>query len=165
MVGNPKNLSDLRRIEAALRVTCARCGRTGLYDRETLLADRMTHQLPTDWESMKTGFQCECGARDSHLLPVPFADNVPELRRRRNENVLINLALQILRDAAYRSSSQAVGTVEVRLALRVLSPFVRDQNTLIEFWRSATEEPRHPWTSCTALTTGSSSGCSIGAIR
>ena len=38
--------------------------------------------------------------------------------------------------------------IEVRLALRVLRPFVREQRLLSEFWRAAIAEPRHPWASC-----------------
>ncbi|QQV78015.1 hypothetical protein H5J25_04545 [Sphingomonas aliaeris] len=61
---------------------------------------------------------------------------------------MINLALQILQDAAHRSSSEGVGTVEVRLALHVLRPFTKDSASLIEFWTAATAQPRHPWTGC-----------------
>ncbi|MEH3103721.1 MAG: hypothetical protein PGN12_07420 [Sphingomonas phyllosphaerae] len=53
-----------------------------------------------------------------------------------------------MREAAQRSAREAVGTIEVRLALNVLRPFVREQRLLTEFWKAATAEPRHPWTSC-----------------
>lgn len=45
-------------------------------------------------------------------------------------------------------ADEAVGTVEVRLALHVLRPLVRDRRLLNEFWHAATSEIRHPWTSC-----------------
>ena len=55
---------------------------------------------------------------------------------------------QILREAAQRSAQEPVGTIEVRLALHVLRPFMGEQRLLVGFWSAATAEPRHPWTSC-----------------
>lgn len=78
----------------------------------------------------------------------PFSDNANELKRRRAETALINLALEVLHRAAARPTVGAVGTVEVRLALRVLHPFLRDVSLLQEYWRNATEEPRKAWSSC-----------------
>ncbi|WP_380941850.1 hypothetical protein [Sphingomonas floccifaciens] len=56
--------------------------------------------------------------------------------------------MQILRDAAHRSADMPVGTIEVRLALHVLRPFVREKALLTDYWKAATLEPRHPWSSC-----------------
>ncbi len=81
-----------------------------------------------------------------HLLPIPYGKQ--RARRRAHRHALINLALQILRDAAHRSADKPVGTIEVRLALHVLRPFVREQALLIDYWKAATLEPRHPWNSC-----------------
>ena len=53
----------------------------------------------------------------------------------------------ILEEAAQRSAYERVGTLEVRLALHVLRPSVREQRLLAEFWNAAVIEPRHPWTS------------------
>ena len=36
----------------------------------------------------------------------------------------------------------AVATIEVRLALHVLRPFVGEQRLLTEYWKAATIEPR-----------------------
>ncbi|VXC80819.1 hypothetical protein [Sphingomonas sp. 8AM] len=69
-------------------------------------------------------------------------------RRRAHRHALINLSLQVLREAAQRSAREAVGTIEVRLALDIFRPFVREQRLLTEFWKAATAEPRHPWTGC-----------------
>ena len=80
------------------------------------------------------------------LLPIPFGRQ--RARRRAHRHLLVNPSLRILREAASRSAAEAVGTIEVRLALHVLRPFVRDHRPLIEFWKAATIEPRHPWTSC-----------------
>lgn len=80
------------------------------------------------------------------LLPIPFGKQ--RARRRAHRHALINLSLTILREAAKRSAGEAVGTIEVRLALHVLRPFVREQRLLTEFWKAAIVEPRHRWTSC-----------------
>jgi hypothetical protein len=80
------------------------------------------------------------------LLPIPYGKE--RGRRQARRSALINLSLQILREAASRSAHEAVGTIEVRLALHVLRPFVRDQRLLTGFWKVATLQPRHPWTSC-----------------
>jgi hypothetical protein len=60
----------------------------------------------------------------------------------------MNLAVAILSDVTARSAEEAVRTLEVRLSLHVLRPFVRDQRLLTDFWKAATAEKRHPWTSC-----------------
>jgi hypothetical protein len=80
------------------------------------------------------------------LLPIPYGKQ--RSRRQARRGALINLSLQILREAAARSAHETVGTIEVRLALHVLRPFMRDQRLLTGFWKAATLEPRHPWTSC-----------------
>ena len=58
-----------------------------------------------------------------------------------------NLAVRVLKEACPRCAHSQVGTTEVRLALRVLGPFVT-QKWLVEFWEVATEEPRRPWRTC-----------------
>lgn len=87
-----------------------------------------------------------CASPIIKLFPIPFGRE--RARRQAHRHKLINLSLQILREAAARSASELVGTIEVRLALHVLRPFVRDQRLLNAFWRSAVVQPRHPWTSC-----------------
>lgn len=149
MVGSPKNLDDLRRVEASVQVTCNACGDVELIDRETLLHERTALGMSRDWQTVCADQSCRrCQSKDVRVLPVPFGQNSRELKQRRAENVLINLALQVLHDAAWLSTKGPVETPAVRLALRVLHPFLRDENLLREYWRGATEEPRRPWTSC-----------------
>lgn len=62
--------------------------------------------------------------------------------------MLINLSLQILRDAAWRARAPDVNTLPARLALRVLMPFVKDRRPLNDFWRELTMGDGHPWSSC-----------------
>lgn len=148
MVGDPKNLSDLHRIEAQVRVTCTSCKATEVWELDALITEVRNNGGNTDWRAARHALKCpkRCASPLISLLPIPFGRQ--RARRQAHRHALINLALTILREASARSAHSAVGTIEVRLALHVLRPFVRDQRLLNEFWRAATIEPRHPWTSC-----------------
>ncbi|RSV20363.1 hypothetical protein CA236_00140 [Sphingomonas sp. ABOLG] len=148
MVGPPKSLHDLHRVEAQVRVTCRSCRASELWELDALITEVRNNGGNTDWAAARWAVKCpqRCAAPRVTLLAVPFGKQ--RARRQAHRNTLINLALQILRDAAQRSSDEAVGTVEVRLALHVLRPFVGEQRLLTEFWKTAIIEPRHPWTSC-----------------
>lgn len=148
MVGPPKNLSDLHRIEAQVRVTCTSCKATEIWELDALIAEVRNAGGNTDWQAARYSLKCpkRCASPMISLLPIPFGRQ--RARRRAYRHALINLALAILRDAASRSGREGVRTIEVRLALHVLRPFVRERHLLAAFWRSAIVEPRHPWTSC-----------------
>jgi sirohydrochlorin ferrochelatase len=148
VVGDPKNLADLRRIEAQVRVTCRGCKASELWELEALIAEVRNNGGSTEWRSARAAVRCpqRCASPLIDLLPIPFGQK--RARRRAYRHALINLALEILRDAAGRSSTEAVGTLEVRLALHVLRPFMRESKLLADFWSAATVQPRHPWTSC-----------------
>lgn len=148
MVGPPKTLADLHRIEAQVRVTCRSCRATEVWELDALIAEVRQNGGNTDWNAARWAVKCpqRCHAPMIDLLPLPFGRK--RARRQAHQHAVINLALQILREAARRSSREAVGTIEVRLALHVLRPFVREQRLLNEFWDAATIEPRQPWTSC-----------------
>lgn len=148
MVGDPKSLHDLHRIEAQVRVTCRSCRATELWELPALIEEVTRRGGNTDWRAARTVIKCprRCVAPMISLLPIPFGRQ--RARRRAHRHALLNLSLQILREATGRSGEEPVGTIEVRLALHVLRPFVGDQRLLIEFWRAATAEPRHPWSSC-----------------
>jgi hypothetical protein len=148
MVGAPKNLSDLYRIEAQVRVTCRGCKATEVWELDALIADVRKNGGNTDWNAARWSLKCphRCASPRIDLLPLPYGKQ--RARRRAHRHAVINLALQILREAAQRSAHETVGTIEVRLALHVLRPFVGEQRLLTEFWKAATIEPRHPWTSC-----------------
>lgn len=148
MVGDPKTLHDLYRIEAQVRVTCRSCKSTELWELGALIDEVRSRGGNTDWRAARSSIRCphRCAAPMIHLLPIPYGKQ--RARRRAHRHALVNLALQILRDAAHRSAEVSVGTIEVRLALHVLRPFVREQALLTDFWKSAILEPRHPWSSC-----------------
>lgn len=148
MVGSPKTLSDLHRIEAQVRVTCTSCGATEVWELDALIKEVRDNGGNTDWNAARYALKCpkRCHAPMISLLPIPFGRE--RARKAAYRPTLINLALTILRGAAARSAQEPVGTIEVRLALHVLRPFVRQQALLNQFGRSATIAPRHPWTSC-----------------
>lgn len=148
MVDDPKTLHELYRVEAQVRVTCRSCKATEVWDLDALITEVRANGGNTDWRAARSALKCprHCAAPRIDLLPLPYGKQ--RARRRAHRHALINLSLQVLREAAQRSAREAVGTIEVRLALHVLRPFVREQRLLTEFWKAATAEQRHPWTSC-----------------
>lgn len=148
MVGDPKTLDELDKIEAQVRVTCRGCKATEIWELNALIAEVRRNGGNTEWRAARRSIKCpsRCASPLIDLLPLPFGKR--RARRDAHRHALINLSLQILREATARSANEAVGTLEVRLALHVLRPFVRNQTLLTQYWMAATEAPRHPWSSC-----------------
>jgi hypothetical protein len=65
----------------------------------------------------------------------------------RFDTTTVNIALTVLRAVLPRCANHNVGTIEVRLALRVLRRHVPDCEALTTFWLQATSAARHPWES------------------
>lgn len=62
---------------------------------------------------------------------------------------IVTLALAVLNDAAYRSRTQRVDTLPVRLALAILWCMLSDRKGLSSFWeRAQRDSAPHPWDSC-----------------
>ncbi|MDF2810459.1 MAG: hypothetical protein K0S56_1490 [Microvirga sp.] len=148
MVGPPKSLYDLYRLKAQVRVTCRSCKATEVWELGALIDEVRNNGGNADWRAAHWSIKCpkHCASPRIALLALPFGKQ--RARQQVHRHALINLALQILREAASRSAHEAVGTLEVRLALHVLRPFIGEQSLLTDFWEAATIEPRHPWTSC-----------------
>lgn len=148
MVGPPKTLSDLYRIEAQVSVTCRSCKANEVWELDALIEEVRRNGGNTDWRAARQSIKCpkRCPSPLISLLPIPYGKQ--RARRRAHRHALVNLSLQVLREASARSADEAVGTIEVRLALHVLRPFVQDQALLTAYWRAATMQPRHPWNSC-----------------
>ena len=151
MVGPPKTLSYLSRISAQVRVTCRSCRATEVWELQALITEVTSNGGRTDWHLARYAvkYPKRCASPMVDLLALPCGKQ--RARRRAYRHALLNLALQILHEATQRSAREAVGTIEVRLALHVLRPFVRDAALLTEFWDPATVEPRHAWASCQGL--------------
>ena len=144
MVGPPKTLQDLRKIEGALRVTCGACGKVNLLDREHLILRRNLGRQSCDWSAVVRETICpDCTGRNVKVDIEAFADGLPELRRRRATMITIELALKILLLASYSGTSRSVPVEAVRLALRAVHPVLQDRAVLEGFWtRYADPDPR-----------------------
>ncbi|WP_140847328.1 hypothetical protein [Sphingomonas glacialis] len=151
MVGPKKTLTDLRRIEAAVRVTCNECGHVRICDREALIHHRTRHRAGLDWASVRASLPCwnaGCGSKHTRVEALPFSQDRVELRRKRAETILMNLALSVLHAASYREKDVPIATPDVRLALRVLYPYLRDETHLRSYWAAAVAPRDHAWDSC-----------------
>ena len=140
MVGQPKTLYDIRKLEGSISLTCASCGKVKVYDLEELIRERSFHRQSMDWQVyLHEAFCWYCSPERTSVRVgiIPFGGNDRELRARRAETLIINLALTVLKEAASRASAQDVNTPAVRLALRVLRPFLPDRTLLIRFWNEA----------------------------
>ena len=76
MVGSPKTLYDLRKIDADLRLECRACGRRKMVDREWLIAELLRRRKSVDWEGIRHQLRCSgdgCGSKDVRTVPVPFS--------------------------------------------------------------------------------------------
>ena len=61
---------------------------------------------------------------------------------------VVTLALSVLDRAAYRSRTNTVDSVEVRLAIGALWLVLRNRASLRAYWHRATHVSGHPWESC-----------------
>lgn len=146
MVGPPKTLQDLRKVEGAVRVTCRACQRVTLFDREELIQLRSAGLQTCDWRAVCRDLRCgHCVSDDVRVDIEAFAEGLQELRRRRAQMITIELALILLRRASYSGSRASVPTEAVRLALRVLHEFVGDREALERFWTAYEDAGAHPW--------------------
>ncbi|MBW6531945.1 hypothetical protein KZ820_14480 [Sphingomonas sp. RRHST34] len=138
MVGPPKTLQDLRRVEGAVRVTCRACKAVKLYDLEELIIDRRFRRLSMEWEAVRRTMPCRnCDSTDTRVDGVPFGQDDVERRARRSRALLMNLALAVLDDASRRARDEDVCVPATRLALRVLRPYLPDRELLVTFWTAA----------------------------
>lgn len=93
-----------------------------------------------EWSAVQADLLCvKCGhvQRDVQVAGIPFGANDRELRHRRAETLVMNLALIVLQDVARRATTDDPRTPVTRLALRVLRPYLADRSVLIRFWEEA----------------------------
>lgn len=141
MVGQPKTLYDIRKLEGSISLTCDSCGKVKIYDLEELIRERSFRRRSMDWEAYrKEAFCWDCSPEQTSVKVgiIPFGGNDRELRARRADTLIINLALTVLKDAACHAFINDVNTPAVRLALRALRPFLADRLLLVRFWDEAT---------------------------
>jgi hypothetical protein len=108
VVGSPKNLADLHRIKAQVRVTCTSYKASEVWDLAALIAEVRAAGGNTDWRAARYSIKCprRCPSPMIELLPIPYGKE--RSRRQARRSALINLSLQILREAASRSAHEAV---------------------------------------------------------
>ncbi len=133
MVGPPKRLEDLSKVEGAVRITCRSCRAVRTIGLDEMIRSRSAAKLSTDWQAVQRGSCCPvCESRDVRVEGVPFGNRHPEILARRAEARRLHLALQVLHDAAPRGAYMPAPAIQ--LALRVLHPFVGDQELLKTYW-------------------------------
>ena len=147
MVGPPKYLSDLAKIEADVRVICRACGYEVDWDREGLARWILQRGGSTVWTEITRGMVCpkrKCKSTNHNAIAVPFSRRAPNepVHLRPIERKVIEVALEVLRNAAARSPYGPVGTPSVRLALYALKLFLPDRQLLAEFWDKANNSDR-----------------------
>jgi hypothetical protein len=143
MVGSPKHLSDLAKIEADVRVTCRRCRFEVDWRREDLAQHLREIGASLVWSEITRHMLCGrpgCGSPDLRAVPVPYARRAANLTRQigKLDERLIETALRILGEAVAGSAGQSVATIEVRLALLVLHRYVRNGVLIRQFWERTT---------------------------
>jgi hypothetical protein len=143
MVGDPKTLHDLARVDGAVHVRCRVCGHVELKDREEMIRGRLFHRLSCDWEVVCRSQRCgsaKCDSADVRVSVAPYSQDMDVLKRRRGAMITIGLALHILRKSAYSGSRPEIPVEAVRLALRALHPFVGDRSLLERYWELYSRE-------------------------
>lgn len=125
---------------------CTSCKAAEVWEVDALITEVRNNGGNTNWHTARYALKCpkRCRSPMISLEAPPFGKQ--RVRQQAYRYALINLALTILREAEARPTQQAVGTIEVWLALHVIRPFMKDQPLLNEFWRAATIEHRHSWT-------------------
>lgn len=93
-------------------------------------------------------WNASCGSANTRVEALPFSQDQVELRRKRAETILMNLALSVLHAASYRAKDAPIATPDVRLARRVLYPYLRDETNLRSYWAAAAAPRDHAWDSC-----------------
>ncbi|MBW6522517.1 hypothetical protein KZ810_03320 [Sphingomonas sp. RHCKR47] len=103
-----------------MKVTCTSCKASEVWELNALITEVRNNGGNTDWHTARYAVKCphRCAAPIIKLVPIPFGRE--RAHKQAHRHALINLSLQILREAAARSATEAVGTIEAR----------------------------HPWTSC-----------------
>lgn len=136
MVGPPKTLLCLRKLEANPVVTCDRCGRAREFDREALAQELLRRGKSREWALLRNHFRCSgagCRSRAVTISIVAFADG--ERREPFNE------ALATIRHATARSKVEPINTPAVRMALDVLRPYCADPWPIEAFWQAEGDNP------------------------
>ena len=72
MVGDPKHLSDLARIDGAVLVRCRTCRLEQRWDRDELADVLRWRRGSTVWSELPRQMPCRCGSRDVRVVVLPY---------------------------------------------------------------------------------------------
>jgi hypothetical protein len=72
VIGNPKRLEDLEKIDAGVKITCGACKRERLVSRDRLIRDLVARGHSTSWEMLPGRLRCVCGSKKISVLAMPF---------------------------------------------------------------------------------------------
>lgn len=145
VVGHPKYLSDLDKIEADVRLVCRRCG----FEDDWTVADLTRHLLAIGGSTVSSEvtryLECRrfgCGSGELRAIPVPFARRPANMPRRIGtlDTKTLATALDILEAAKTEPATRQVATRELRLALLIAYRYAGDRTAVKLFWERASRE-------------------------
>lgn len=145
MVGAPRTLSDLARLDANPIVACRSCVWHVEYDRARLISQRIAAGLSTDWHSFCAEARCEhCGGETRVTMRMFVGDRA--LRSGDLRTSLSFKALCVLSEAQEAAKRGRVPpSAGLRLALAYLYAVGQragewfDREPYVEFWQQATQ--------------------------
>lgn len=146
MVGAPRNISDLDKLDANPVVTCRLCVWSVEYDRASLISVRLKAGLGTTWEAFCGDTRCEaCGGPVKITMRLFVSDTA--LRKGDLKRQLVFKALCVLTEAM-RDAER--GKVRPSLGLRFALAYLYavgerrrewfDREPYVEFWQFATKD-------------------------
>ncbi len=145
MVGPPKTIDDLARLDANPVVSCRQCIWRVEYDRGRLSRLRITAGLGTDWLTFCQEMRCEVCGGPVRVSIKPFVSDTA-LREGDMKKALVFKALCVLEEA---QQAAKVGRVQpssgLRFALAYLYAVGRREGEwfkrepYVEFWQVATQ--------------------------
>ena len=150
MVGPPKTIDDLQRVEGNPRAVCRACKFEREWDREQLIRERLFAHLSTDWRLFCASARCEqCGSADVRMDVISFAKPIPPTTRPIKE-ALVFKALCVLDEAMEQARAGKVPPGRgLRFALAYLYAVGNrrgewfDREPYDEFWKLATTQDAH----------------------
>jgi hypothetical protein len=148
MVVQPKQLSNLKKIEADVRITCPRCGFEDDWTPEALSKHLFEIGGSSVWFEITRHLSCRrfgCGSRELRVLLVPYARRPANVPRQvgKLDAQLLGTAMTILERAVAHARGQSIATLEVRLALLVVHRYARDREAIRRFWALASKPNRN----------------------
>ncbi len=146
MVGPPKTIDDLARLDANPVVSCRRCIWRVEYDRGRLSHLRIMAGLGTDWRTFCEETRCEHCGSPVRVSIKPFVSDTA-LRAGDMQQALVFKALCVLEESLHAAETgRAPASYGLRFALAYLYAVGQrrgewfDREPYIEFWQLTTRD-------------------------